>query len=135
MVLLLDSFVQLVLLHQLWAGLDVGRCCFIRQVEEIDVGLHKTFGKEFNSNRLFGHFLVQLEVALLLKVLSAARQVGSRGSLLRCIFLRILVQYSRFSGCDQLILLLGLRFLCDLTDARVRVEYGLQFHSFRFHTA
>ena len=82
MVLLLDSFVQLVLLHQLWARLDVGRCCFIRQVEEIDVGLHKTFGKEFNSNRLFGHFLVQLEVALLLKVLSTARQVGSRGSLL-----------------------------------------------------
>ena len=70
-VLLLDSLVQLVFLHELWTWLDVGGSRFVSQVEEIDVSLHKSLGKEFNSNRLFGHLLVKLEVALLLKVLSA----------------------------------------------------------------
>ena len=99
-VLLLDSLVQLVFFHELWTWLDVRGSRFVSQVEEIDVGLHKSLGKEFNSNRLFGHLLVKLEVALLLKVLSATSQVGSRSSFLGSILLGILVEYSSFSGCD-----------------------------------
>ena len=133
MVLLFDSFVELVLLHELRTRLNVGGRRFIGQVEEIDVSLHEAFSKEFDSNRLFGHFLLELEVSFVLKLLPTSSHVSSCRGFLGSVLLCILVENGRFCGGNKLILLFGFGFLSDLPDTRVRVEYGLQFHAFVPH--
>ena len=51
-VLLLDSLVELVLLDKLGTWFDVGRGGLLSEVEEVDVGLHVTFRKKFDSEVL-----------------------------------------------------------------------------------
>lgn len=128
MVLRLGPFVELVLLHELWAWHNERGGLFVCKVEEIDVGLHVTLSQQFDSNRLFRHFLFQLEVTLVLKVLATARSVGGLASLLGGCLLCVLVEHRRLSSGNEFVLLLGLGLLCDLANAGVRVEDGLQFH-------
>ena len=128
MVLRLGPFIELVLFHELWAWHNEGRGLFVRKVEEIDVGLHVTLCQQFDSNRLFRHFLFQLEVTLVLEVLPTARSVGGLASLLSGCLLCVLVEHRRLGGGNELVLLLSLGLLCNLADAGVRVEDGLQFH-------
>ena len=93
LVLGLGPFVELVLLHELGAWHDEGRRLFVGEVEEIDVGLHVTLGQQFDSNRLFRHFLFELEVTLVLEVLAAAGGVRGLAGLLGGCLLGVLVEH------------------------------------------
>ena len=124
---LLDMLVQFLLLKKLLAWLNLGRCRLVRQIEEVDVGLHEALAEQLDSDALLVLVLVQLEATALSDgiLIHNTRSGGFLGLLaLRS----ILLKHLSLGGGDQLVLLLGLRFLHDLADASVWIEDWLVFH-------
>ena len=124
---LLHLLVQFLLLNKLVAWLNLGRRRLISQVEEIDVGLHETFAEELDSHVHLVLALLQFETTVLPDgVLANDARDGRFLGLLA--LSSVLLEHLGLGGCNELILLLSLRLLHDLADARVRVKDWLVFH-------
>ena len=126
---LAPTLVELEFLLVLLLGFDVGGSLGfgMRQVEEVDVGLHKTRFEECDPLGLLIDFFAEVEAALVVVGHVLAGLVG--GSDLAGVFLgAVLLESFLFGLLDEFVFFLGLALLDDVADARVRVKYGFQFH-------
>lgn len=95
--------------------------------------MNETFAEEFVSHGHFVDLFFELEAALVFKADATSCHVGSHACLL-CFLpcASVLVNNRGFGGQNEVILLLGLSFLHNLTDACVWIENWLQFHLLGF---
>lgn len=100
----------------------------MRQVEEVYVGLHVAGSEQFDTERFRGDLFFQLEVAFVSKVVAAARLVVRGACFLGCGLAGVLLKNILLGARDELVLLLDLGLLCNLSNPGVWVEYWLQFH-------
>ncbi len=100
----------------------------MRQVEEVYVGLHVASCEKFYTERFRGDLFFQLEVALVSEIVAATRLVVSGACLLGCSLAGVLLEHVLLGARDELVLLLDLGLLCNLSNPGVWVEYWLQFH-------
>lgn len=124
-----SALVQLELFLEEWAGVDVawrfaGGVC---QVVEVDVSLHVTLRKQFDSDSLFINFLVQHKF-LLVVVHSALTSLS--GCLTRLFLNSVLFLHLFFGLVDEFILLLSFCLLDNVANTGVGIENRLKFHTF-----
>jgi hypothetical protein len=102
----------------------------VRQVEEVDIGLHITASEQFNTEGLSVNFLIELETAFVVvgHVATASLICGTAG-FTGILFRAVLLEHSLLGLLNDLVFLLSLGFLYDMADARMRVEYWLKFHT------
>ena len=124
-----STLVELELFLKEWAGVDVawGFAGGVCQVVEIDVGLHVTLGKQFDSDSLLINFLVQHKFFLI--VVHSA--LSGLGGCLTCFLLNSILFLHLFFGLvDEFVLLLRLGLLDNVANTGVGIENRLKFHTF-----
>ena len=93
--------------------------------------MHETFAEELDSHVHLVLALLQFETTVLPDgVLANDARDGRFLGLLA--LSSVLLEHLGLGGCNELILLLSLRLLHDLADARVRVKDWLVFHDSLF---
>lgn len=100
----------------------------MRKIEEVDVGLHVAGGEQLDTERFRGNLFFQLKVALVSEVVTTACLVVCGACLFGCRLAGVLLEHGLLGTGNEFVLLLYFSFLCNLADAGMRIEYGLQFH-------
>lgn len=107
---------------------DVGGSRIVRDVEEVNVGLHPAFFEQLQTQSRFVYFVSESEVSLVLKVVASLCYLFGTADSLGFLFVSILVNHCLFGRFDQIVFFFSLGLFGLLLNARVGVNDGFELH-------